>query len=303
MAERPEPVEAGEEGEVVVGSLGEAEPGVDDHAVGGDAALQHGVHARAEFVDDLGDDVLVRAFHVAALQQAAPVHDDEGGAGVGDHGDHAGVGETAADIVDERGARREGLLGDGGAHGVDGDRDALGGEPPDHGDDALEFLGLVHSRGTGAGGLPADVDQVGALSDQVEAVLDGGRRVEPAAAVGEGVGRHVHDAHDRAAAPVGEARDVKVSAPVAHMFSVGPGRGREAPGSGGGGRKPAAGSRDRARETGAPEPDCDPVFPAGARGPGRIRISPGIPESGGSGRGSPRDATRVRLGHDFLTLE
>ena len=113
----------------------------------------------------------------------------------------AGVGEAAADVVDEGGAGREGLLGDGGAHGVHGDGDALGGEPADDGDDALELLRLVDAGGAGAGGLAADVDQVGALGDQVEAVLDGGRRVEPAAAVGEGVGGDVHDPHDRAAVP------------------------------------------------------------------------------------------------------
>ncbi len=153
----------GEEGEVVLGVLGEAEAGVDDDAVGGDAARQDGLHARVQLVDDLGDDVVVLAPDVAALEEAAPVHDDEGGAGVGDDRDHAGVGEAAADVVDEGGARREGLFGDGGAHGVDGDGDALGGEAADDGDDAAEFLGLVDPGGAGAGGLAADVDQVGAL--------------------------------------------------------------------------------------------------------------------------------------------
>ena len=69
-----------------------------------------------------------------------------------------------------------GLFGDGGAHGVDGDGDALGGEAADDGDDAAQLLGLVDAGGAGPGGLAADVDQVGALGDQVEAVLDGGRR-------------------------------------------------------------------------------------------------------------------------------
>ncbi len=94
------------------------------------------------------------------------MHDDEGGARGGDDRDHRGVGEAAADVVDQDGARGEGLFGDGGAHGVHGDGDALGGETAHHGDDAFEFLGLVHAGGTRAGRLAADVDQVGALGDQ-----------------------------------------------------------------------------------------------------------------------------------------
>lgn len=203
MAKAQQTVEAGEQREVVLGVLGEAETGVDDHAVGGDAAFQDGLHARVELVGDLGDDVLVHAPDVAALQEAAPVHDDERGARGGDDADHGRVGEAAADVVDQGGAGRERPLGDGGAHGVDGDGDAIGGEPADHRDDAPELFGLVDAGGAGAGGLAADVHQVGALRDQVEAVLDGRGGVEPASAVGEGVGGDVHDSHDRAPVPVG----------------------------------------------------------------------------------------------------
>ncbi len=208
----------------MLGVLGEAEARVDDDTVGGDAARQNGLHACVQFVDDLGDDVVVDALHIAARQEAAPVHHDEGGAGRCDDRDHRGVGEAAADVVDQGGAGREGLFGDGSAHGVDGDGDALGGETADDGDDALEFLGLVDAGGAWASGLAADVDQVGALRDQGEAVLDGGGRVEPAAAVGEGVGGHVHDSHDRAAVPFRKAGHAPASALLAHMFSVGPGR-------------------------------------------------------------------------------
>ena len=140
------------------------------------------------------------------------MHDDEGDAGVGDGRDHRGVGEAAADVVDEGRAGGEGLLGDGGAHGVDGDGDALGGQAADDGDDPAQFLVLVDPGGAGAGGLAADVDEVGALGDEVEAVLDGGRGVEPAAAVGEGVGGDVDDSHDRAAVPLRQAGDAPASA-------------------------------------------------------------------------------------------
>ena len=59
----------------------------------------------------------------------------KGAPGGGDRGHHARVGEAAADVVDEDGARRERPLGDGGAHRVHGDRDALRGQAPHHGDD------------------------------------------------------------------------------------------------------------------------------------------------------------------------
>ena len=66
---------------------------------------------------------------------------------------------------------------------------------------AAELLGVVDRIGTGAGGLAADVEQVGAGGDQGEPVGDRGVGVEEAPAVGERVGRDVHDAHHRAAAP------------------------------------------------------------------------------------------------------
>ena len=65
VAEGAQPVEVGQERQVVLGVLGEAEARVDDDAVGGDAAGQNGLHARVQFVDDLGDDVRVDAPDVA----------------------------------------------------------------------------------------------------------------------------------------------------------------------------------------------------------------------------------------------
>lgn len=221
-AEGAELGEVGDEGQVVGGELGESEAGVDDDALGGDAAVDDGLQAGAEFGDDLGDDVVVHGEAVHVLAEAAPVHDDEGDLGGGDGGDHRGVGEAAADVVDEDGAGFDGAGGDGGAHGVDGDGDAFGGEAADDGDDAAELFLLVDAAGAGAGGLAADVDEVGALGDEVEAVFDGGRGVEPAAAVGEGVGGHVDHAHDRAAVPLRQALGCAPVDRRPHVSSVGP---------------------------------------------------------------------------------
>ena len=169
------------------GLLGEAEAGVDHEALGGDAALDDGLGTDAEFGDDLGHHVVVDRAAVHVLAEAAPVHHHEGGAGGGDRGDHRGVREPAADVVDQNRAGGYRLFGDAGAHGVDGDGDALGGQAPHDRDDAAQLLVLVHAGGAGAGGLAPDVDEVGSLRDEVEAVFDGGGGVEPPAAVGEGV--------------------------------------------------------------------------------------------------------------------
>ena len=49
---------------------------------------------------------------------------------------------------------------------------------------------------TGPGGLPAHVDDVGPLRRQRQPMGDGGIGIEVPATVGEGIGRHVDDAHD-----------------------------------------------------------------------------------------------------------
>ncbi len=48
-----------------------------------------------------------------------------------------------------------------------------------------------------AGRLGAEVEQVGALVEQLEAVLDGALGIEKQAAVAERIGRDVDDAHDQ----------------------------------------------------------------------------------------------------------
>ena len=60
-----------------------------------------------------------------------------------------------------------------GLPGVDGDEHALGAQPLDQRDDALD-LDLVRgvTSGVGDAGLAADVDQVGALGDERERVLE-----------------------------------------------------------------------------------------------------------------------------------
>lgn len=194
----------GHQGEVVPRFLGEAESGVDHEPLRCDA---RGVHAGTELCHDLCHHVPVdgAAVHVAA--EAAPVHQDEGDA-AGCHGRrHGGVGQAPADVVHEDRARLDRPPGDSGAHGVDGHQDALGDQSPDDRDDPAQLLALVDAGRAGTGRFAADVDQVGAVGHQAQAALDGGGRVESAAAVGERVRGHVDDSHDRAAVPVGQSLD------------------------------------------------------------------------------------------------
>ena len=67
----------------------------------------------------------------------------------------------------------------------------------DRPDPAQLFLGR-DALCAGPGRLASDIDDVGALPGQVQAVLDGGVRPEPGTAVGERVRRHVDHAHHQA---------------------------------------------------------------------------------------------------------
>ena len=69
----------------------------------------------------------------------------------------------------------------------------------DDGDDAAQLLGGARPLGTGPGGLATDVEQVGALGDELAAVRDRGLGREPGTAVAERVGGDVDDAHDERA--------------------------------------------------------------------------------------------------------
>ncbi len=117
-------------------------------------------------------------------------------------GGHVGVPEVAADVVDDLGSGFDGAARGGGVEGVDGE-DGFGAllqDGCDDGEDAgLLFFG-GERRGVGAGGFAADVEDVGAFVEHFYGLGEGAfggvpGRVE-VAAVGEGVGRDVEDAHD-----------------------------------------------------------------------------------------------------------
>ena len=126
------------------------------------------------------------------------MHDDEPCAGVGDQGGHLGV-QQPADVVDDGGSGREDGLDHGRAVGVDRDHHVGIGrvEGGDHRHDAGDLLVDGHLGDAGDARLATDVDHDGALGDLLERQRHPlvGRAV--LAAVGERVGRGVHDAHER----------------------------------------------------------------------------------------------------------
>ena len=144
------------------------------------------------------------------LRAASGVHQDGSAAELCAGGGHGGVPEVAADVVDDLGSGFDGVAGGGGVEGVDGE-DGFGAlleERFDDGEDAGLFFAGGEGGGVGAGGFAADVEDIGAFVEHFDGLFEGAFRgvlggVE-VAAVGEGVGCDVEDAHDEGSPAEGE---------------------------------------------------------------------------------------------------
>jgi len=194
-----------EQREVVRRGLAEADAGVDPdlgHAGGHGAAgtLDH------ETVD-LGHHVPVVGVGLHGPGLALHVHGHPAGPGGRRH-----LPQRGRDVVDEGGADGQGGLGHLPLDGVDGDADAgsagaLGGvsvsggpgQGLDDRDDPPQLDLDGDGLGAGPGGFAAHVDDVGALGHHLEPVRHRALEGVVEAAVGEGVRRHVEDAHDERA--------------------------------------------------------------------------------------------------------
>lgn len=193
----------GEEGEILVHAFAEAEAGIEDDAGGGDAGGDRGFGAGAEGAQDEGDD-----FAGCERRQGGPfrwtatgVHQDGAGGEIGAGRGHGRVPEMAADVVDDFGAGLDGETGGGGVVGVDG-KDGVGAGFED-GAEGRENAGLFFfredGRGVGAGGFAAKIEYVRAFVQHLQGVGDRSIQCEEIAAVGEGVGCEVEDAHHEGA--------------------------------------------------------------------------------------------------------
>ena len=182
----------------------EAEAGVDDEVITGEAGGGGGGDALGEAGQDEWEDFIGLKWWEGApsLWGSAGVHEDGSALECGTGGGHGWVPGVAADVVDDLGAGFDGEAGGGGVVGVDGEDGvrALAEDGGDDGEDAGLFFGGGEGGGVGAGGLAADVEDLGAGVEHGESLGEGAvgcvlGGVEMAA-VGEAVGRDVEDAHD-----------------------------------------------------------------------------------------------------------
>src|SRR5699024_9015036 len=86
--------------------------------------------------------------------------------------EHGGIRLSGGHIVDDVGTGGQGLPGDSGAHRVDADHRAGGGELTDDGHDAAQLFVLIDADGPRPRRLASDIDDVGAGVDELETVGD-----------------------------------------------------------------------------------------------------------------------------------
>jgi hypothetical protein len=125
------------------------------------------------------------------LRPAAPVHQHDGGAANGDQRQQAGIVLQCRHVVHDTRAGIETGPRHGGAPRVDRDHDIAPGQALDHGQHALQLFGGLDRPRAGSCRLSPDIDDVGALRNETQAIVDGlrGRGVSPPS-VNES-GRHI----------------------------------------------------------------------------------------------------------------
>ena len=132
---------------------------------------------------------------------ALHVHQADVGTGVGDHSCEVGIRAQRSDVVDHVRPGLQRHLRHVRLHRIDGDGDiAPAPDLFDDRNDALDLRFLGHRLGAGSGRLAADVDDRRAVRLHPQRRINRCGSIEVHAAVGEGVGRHVDDAHDRGSA-------------------------------------------------------------------------------------------------------
>ena len=197
-AEAVEEREIGEDREVVLHELAEADAGIDRDPVARDAGRLACRDARREMIVDLGRRVCVDGLFLHRLGIALAVHQDHRDAKARDRGECLVVMGQRGDVVDDARTLADGKLHHPRLAGVDGnDGIRLGlSERLDHRQGAHQFLFVADGIGTGAGRFPADIEESGARRDLLPGT---GERLFGAgvvAAVGKAVGGDVDHSHD-----------------------------------------------------------------------------------------------------------
>jgi hypothetical protein len=215
--------EVAQEGVVLEAELAEAEAGIENDLVGGDAGGVGEREGVAQAGEDEGEDLFGRERREGGpvLRAAAGVHQDGAALEAADGAGHGWVPEEAADVVDDLGAGFDGAAGGGGVVGVDGENrgGAVEEDGVYDGKDAGLLLFGRDGGGGGSGGLAAEIEEVRAFVEHAEGLIDRGLGGKEMAAVGEGVGGDVEDAHDAGVAA--EREGAGAEAPVVCRTWVG----------------------------------------------------------------------------------
>ena len=195
-AEFGEALQLRQQFQVVLQGLAETETGVDDDPALVDARHLAGEDALGEEAVHVGDDVVVlrRRLHRARL--AEHVHQHHRHAEFGRRVQRAFAAQRVH-IVEHAGASGDRRAHDLRLAGVDADRHGRArGQTFDHRQHPPQLLLHRHLVGARTGGLATDVEQVGALFHQTQAMGDGRLRVVVATAIGKRIRGDVDDAHD-----------------------------------------------------------------------------------------------------------
>src|SRR5699024_8500614 len=123
------------------------------------------VDAGAQLGDHLGDDVIVVEGCRGLVEIAAPVHEHDGGGRIRGETEHGGIRLPGGNVVDDVGTGGQGLPCDSGAHRVDADHRAGGGELTNDGHDTAQLFVLIDADGPRPRRLASDIDDVGAGVD------------------------------------------------------------------------------------------------------------------------------------------
>ncbi len=189
----------GDQGEVLLCGLGEADPGIDDRERRVDPRVLCPREPVRKLCPDVGHDVAVSEVLRVGLHRpgrSAHVHEDDGDARARRDVPHPGIAREGRHVVNDRRAGGKRRLCDDSFRCVDRDGHGQAGcQRLDDGNDPPNFFLGGDFGGAGAGRFPAHVDDVRALLDHPLARPHGGvgGRVSPP--VGERVRSDVQDPH------------------------------------------------------------------------------------------------------------
>jgi len=158
QAEDAEFIEPGQRRHALFGGLAEADTGIEHDVAAGNAGPVGYRERSRKIVGDILHDI------ERGVGAVAVMHDDDRRMTLRQQGRHRGIALQAPDVVGDDGACIQRPADDGRFHAVDGYGDTEGNDLGEYRAQACQFfIGRDRLRAIGAGGLRADIDEVGAL--------------------------------------------------------------------------------------------------------------------------------------------